>query len=225
MQPQPNGGYTVPALSVLDREEGHMPAVFKWVTVFIIVGLTALVLLSAPEDPAHTGSVSVTEELQAVVLYHEDDYLQFVGPFPAGEAREVGRVLAAIAREMRHSGEPVEPPGCLIAGGETTVTVRGAGKGGRNQELALSAALSFAGETGVLLASTGTDGIDGPTDAAGAFADGRTIQRARERGLDAGVALARNDSYPFFQALGDLIVTGPTGTNVMDLQLVFVRGG
>ena len=141
-----------------------------------------------------------------------------------GEAREVGRVLAAAGQEMRRSGEPVPLPGCLLGAGETTVSVVGSGRGGRNQELALGAALALEGEEGILVASLGTDGVDGPTDAAGAVVDGSTVSRARKRGLDPRDALARNDSNPLFASLGDLLLTGPTGTNVMDLHLVLVRG-
>ncbi len=139
-----------------------------------------------------------------------------------GEAREAGGLLAAVAREVRASGSPLAAPACLLSAGETTVAVRGAGRGGRNQELALGAALGLDGMEGVAVASFGTDGIDGPTDAAGAVAYGDTVERAAEAGLDPRAALVANDSYPFFAALGDLIVTGPTGTNVMDLQLVLV---
>lgn len=140
----------------------------------------------------------------------------------SGEATEVGRVLAALGREMRRSGEPLDVPGCLIAAGETTVTVRGAGRGGRNQEMALSAALEIAGDAGIVIGSVGTDGIDGPTDAAGALVDGTTLARAEADRLDVKGALARNDSYPILTALGDIVRTGPTGTNVMDLQIVLV---
>lgn len=138
-----------------------------------------------------------------------------------GEAREVGKVIAALAREVAASGQPLPRPCCLVAGGETTVTVRGQGKGGRNQELALSAALKIAGLEDVLVAALATDGNDGPTEAGGALVDGSTIERARALGLDAHAALAENDSYPFFDALGDLIMTGPTNTNVNDLTFVF----
>jgi hydroxypyruvate reductase len=137
-----------------------------------------------------------------------------------GEAREVGRVLAALGQEVLRSGQPVPAPACLIAGGETTVTVLGPGSGGRNQELALGAALAMVGTPDLLIVSLGTDGIDGPTDVAGAVATGETLARARERQLDPVQALATSDTYTFFRALGDHIVTGPTGTNVMDLQLV-----
>ncbi len=135
---------------------------------------------------------------------------------------EVAGVLAAIAREAAETGRPAAPPCCLLAGGETTVAVRGPGRGGRNQELALSAAFGLSGLRRVLLLSAGTDGIDGPTDAAGAFADGATLARARDLGLDPLLALERNDAHPLFEALGDLLVTGPTGTNVMDLQVLLV---
>ncbi len=140
----------------------------------------------------------------------------------SGEAREVGRVLAAVGREVNAGGRPVAAPACIVAAGETTVTVRGGGRGGRNQEVALGAAHALGGTRGILVASMGTDGVDGPTDAAGAVADGTTLARGRRLGLDAGRALADNDAYPFFRALGDLIVTGPTGTNVMDVALVMV---
>jgi glycerate-2-kinase len=107
----------------------------------------------------------------------------------------------------------------VIAGGETTVNVRGGGKGGRNQEFALAAAVEVAGEESMAVLAAGTDGIDGPTDAAGAYVDGTTLARASSLGLDPGAHLSRNDAYPFFEALGDLVVTGPTGTNVADLVI------
>jgi hydroxypyruvate reductase len=138
-----------------------------------------------------------------------------------GEAREVGRLAAALAREMALHDCPVPRPACLVWGGETTVTVRGQGRGGRNQELALAAAMAMEGLSSVLLVALGTDGTDGPTDAAGAIATGATAARARALGLDPFRSLADNDSYPFFQALDDLIRTGPTGTNVNDLLMLY----
>lgn len=137
-----------------------------------------------------------------------------------GEAREVGKVLAALVLEVRATGHPLEAPCCLVAGGESTVTIRGAGKGGRNQEMALAAALAIEGAEGLLFFSAGTDGTDGPTDAAGAMADGQTVPQARAAGLDPARHLAENDAYPFFRALGDLVLTGPTRTNVMDVHLL-----
>jgi glycerate 2-kinase len=142
--------------------------------------------------------------------------------FVEGEAREVARVFAAIAKEILHSGCPVPRPACLVAGGETTVTVCGSGLGGRNQEMALSAALEIAGLEDVMIIPLATDGTDGPTDAAGAIADGSTVRRAQEAGLSATQYLANNDSYHFFQQLGDLLITGPTNTNVNDLTFTFV---
>jgi hydroxypyruvate reductase len=139
-----------------------------------------------------------------------------------GETREVARVHAAIVREILASGRPARPPVCLISGGETTVTLRGNGLGGRNQEFVLAAAIELAGLPDVVVLSGGTDGTDGPTDAAGAIADGATLARAERIGLDARRMLAENDSYHFFEPLGDLIKTGPTNTNVMDLRLLLV---
>jgi hydroxypyruvate reductase len=139
-----------------------------------------------------------------------------------GEAREAAGVLAAMAREIRASGHPVPPPACLISGGEPTVTLEGEGKGGRNQEFALAAALGIQGLENVVILAAGTDGTDGPTDAAGALVDGTTVKRAERMGLSAWDHLHRHDAYPFFDRLGDLIRTGPTRTNVMDVHLVLV---
>ena len=142
--------------------------------------------------------------------------------FIEGETRDVAGVHAAIAKEILSSGNPIERPACVISGGETTVTIRGGGKGGRNQEFSLAAAMDIDGLENVVLLSAGTDGTDGPTDAAGAISDGATVVRARKLGMDPNHYLRENDSYHFFKALGDLILTGPTFTNVMDLRLVFV---
>ena len=139
-----------------------------------------------------------------------------------GEAREVVKVLTAIAKEVRDSGNPLSAPACILCGGETTVTIRGDGKGGRNQEFALAAALGLDGIENIVVLAGGTDGNDGPTDAAGAITDGRTLARARGKGLDPLDYLRRNDSYHFFQALEDLVITGPTLTNVMDVYMVLV---
>ena len=138
--------------------------------------------------------------------------------FVEGETREIARMHAAIAREMVASGRPARPRACIVTGGETTVTLRGQGLGGRNQEFVLAAALDIAGLENVVVLSAGTDGTDGPTDAAGAIADGRTL----ERDCRAAAFLAENDSYHYFDALGDLVRTGPTGTNVMDVRILLV---
>jgi hydroxypyruvate reductase len=148
---------------------------------------------------------------------------EIVSTYVQGEAREVGTVLAAVAKEVAMYGRPVPRPACLLFGGETTVTVRGGGTGGRNSELALSAALALDGlGPDVVVASFATDGGDGPSPGAGAISDGTTIDRARIAGLDARAALANNDSYTFWAALGDAVVTGPTGTNVNDVMAVLV---
>ena len=139
-----------------------------------------------------------------------------------GEARDAARELVALGREIAAGRGPVAPPACLIAGGETTVTVRGDGIGGRCQEFALAAALELEGRDGMAVLAAGTDGSDGPTDAAGAVADGDSAARARHQGLDPRAHLDRNDSNPVFAALGDLVVTGPTNTNLLDLYLVLV---
>jgi len=136
-----------------------------------------------------------------------------------GEAREVARAFAAILEEAARSGAPVGRPGCLIAAGETTVTVRGRGRGGRCQEFAVGALPSLAGLERAVILAAGTDGSDGPTDAAGALVDPTSLDRARALGLDPARALGDNDAYPFLAALGDLVVTGPTGSNLMDVYL------
>ncbi len=141
--------------------------------------------------------------------------------FLQGEAREVGRMMAAIARQIQATGEPVKRPACVIAGGETTVTVRGAGKGGRNQELALGSLQEMAGLPRTMLVAFATDGSDGPTEAAGAVVTGDSLDRGLTLGLDPQKFLDRNDAYLFFDRLGDLLRSGPTQTNVNDLTILF----
>ncbi len=135
-----------------------------------------------------------------------------------GEAHEAALLLANRAR-----GADFTRPACLLSGGETTVAVKGTGTGGRNTELALAFALEIEGLDGITLLSAGTDGTDGPTDAAGAVVDGRTITRARSMGLDAAAYLNNNDSHTFFRKTDELLVTGPTGTNVMDIQIILAE--
>lgn len=137
-----------------------------------------------------------------------------------GESREVGLVLSGIAKESLKSGNPLEPPAAIISGGETTVTIRGGGKGGRNQELVLGFLQNYT--PGITIVSADTDGIDGATDACGAIAGGTTLERAKKMGLSIADALKENASYDFFRSLGDLIFTGPTGTNVSDLRIILV---
>jgi glycerate 2-kinase len=140
----------------------------------------------------------------------------------SGESREIAHYYSAIAREIRKYRRPVEPPCCIIAGGETTVRVRGDGKGGRCQELALSVAMDIQDISGCVFLAAGTDGIDGPTDAAGAIVDSNTIEKALKSGLVPEQYIRDNNSFEFFEQMNELIKTGPTGTNVMDIHLLFV---
>ena len=148
-----------------------------------------------------------------------------LGSFLEGETRHVAVALAGIVRSIRADRLPLAPPCCLLAGGETTVTLaKDHGQGGRNQEFVLAAAAKL-GEEGLadtVILSGGTDGEDGPTDAAGAVADARTLRRAAERGLSPPAFLERNDAYHFFAATGDLLRTGLTQTNVMDVRVILV---
>jgi hydroxypyruvate reductase len=141
-----------------------------------------------------------------------------------GETKEVARVHSGIAKEILKTGFPVPPPACVISGGETTVTIKGKGLGGRNQEFCLAAAMDIHGLTPrVVIISAGTDGNDGPTDAAGAIADPLSIIRGKEMGMEAIDYLLENDSYHYFHKLNDLIRCGPTNTNVMDVRFVLVK--
>ena len=142
-----------------------------------------------------------------------------VTSFMEGEAKEIGRAIAGTARDIAANDRPVARPGCAVFGGETTVTVRGKGRGGRSQEMALAAALALRGHERAGVITLATDGSDGPTNAAGGIVDGKSVDRARAAGIDAGQALANNDSHSFLEAAGDLIVTGPTHTNVNDLYI------
>ena len=138
-----------------------------------------------------------------------------------GEAREAGRFMASILRQVVYHGQPIPRPACIIAGGETTVTILGDGLGGRNQEVALGAAAHLACIPRIAMITLATDGGDGPTDAAGAIVTGETWERAKLSGLDPADFLGRNDVYTFFDSLGGLLKTGPTNTNVNDLAFLF----
>lgn len=142
--------------------------------------------------------------------------------FITGDTRQAAIFHAAVIKEIRASGHPVRPPACLLSGGETTVVVTGPGMGGRNQEFALTLAKEIRDMEGVLALIAGSDGTDGPTDAAGAFADGTTLRRGESLGMEAASFLAQNDSYNYFRVLGDLFFTGPTGTNVMDIRIILL---
>jgi len=169
---------------------------------------------------------SNSQSVRAAASYLEEEGLSVInlGSFVEGEARHVGVVLAGIGQGILHQSRPAPPPAAVVCGGETTVHVTGGGLGGRNQELVLGAVEKISGEEGICILSLGTDGIDGVTDAAGALADGHTYDRAMERGMDPSDYLKDNDSYNFFKELGDLIFTGPTLTNVMDVMVVVALG-
>ena len=217
------------ALAILDkyRIRGEIPSSIR---THLEAGATGKVSETPkPEDPlfGRVKSVMVASNIQALEAARaEAERLGFraiiLSSFIEGETREIARMHAALALEVRASGHPARPPVCLITGGESTVTLRGTGKGGRNQEFALASALDIAGLPDVVVFSAGTDGTDGPTDAAGALADGDTVKRALGLGLTPRAALDGNDAYPFFERLGDLVITGPTRTNVMDVRLVLV---
>ena len=183
-----------------------------------------------PGDPvfARTQNIIIGSNIQALLAAKSKaEALGYHGlilsSFIEGETREIAGIHAALAKEILATGNPVRRPASLVSGGETTVTVRGRGLGGRNQEFALAAAIAIDGLAKVVILSGGTDGTDGPTDAAGAIADGTTVLRAHALGMDPERYLGDNDSYHFFKPLGDLLMTGPTLTNVMDLRLVLVR--
>ncbi len=143
-------------------------------------------------------------------------------PALAGEARDEGRRFGSLAKAIVRAGTPLRRPCCMVAGGETIVTVTGKGTGGRAQEFAAAGALEIAGLPKVWMVAMGTDGTDGPTDAAGAMVDGQTVARAQRLSVELEEALRRHDTYPALQRLNQLIITGPTGTNVNDLYLLLM---
>ena len=182
-----------------------------------------------PLDPVFSGVTNIivgSNELAARAAVMEAAAREYntllLSTYIEGEAREVGKIAGAIAKGIRSGTGPVSSPACVVWGGETTVTVHGQGKGGRNQELALSAALSIDGLPDVLLLALATDGTDGPTDAAGAIVDGTSTSLARSRGWDIYSTLDNNNSYPLLDDIGALLHLGPTGTNVNDLMVLLV---
>ena len=182
-----------------------------------------------PGDPRFAGAETVLVATPQVSLEaaaaraREAGITPFIlGDAIEGEAREVARVMAAVAQSAARHGQPVAPPAVLLSGGETTVTVRGQGRGGRNAEFQLALALALAGAPGIHAIAGDTDGIDGIEDAAGAIVVPDTLARATARGLDAKASLADNDAHTFFASLDDLVVTGPTLTNVNDFRAIVV---
>lgn len=169
------------------------------------------------------GSNRLAAEAAVQALLSEGVDARLLASARTGEARVLGREVAALAREELASSPSRTKPVCLVIGGETTVSVKGSGRGGRNQEVALAAAAGIDGCPGITIIALATDGQDGPTDAAGAVADGNTLERGRRLGMDAASYLANNDAYRFFGPLNDLLRCGPTGTNVADLTFVFIE--
>lgn len=199
-----------PAAAALLRENGN-PAPSASDPVF--AGNKVAIVASASLSLEAAAAEAETRGIPAAIL---SDAVE-------GEAREVAKVHAALAREVRQRHRPFAPPHLLLSGGETSVTLRGNGKGGRNSEFLLAFAIAIDGIDGITALAADTDGIDGAGDNAGAFADGTTARRLRAHGIDPRAALANNDAYHAFEKLGDLFVTGPTGTNVNDFRAIIVR--
>jgi glycerate 2-kinase len=182
-----------------------------------------------PGDPAFEKVENILVGSNILALGAADQRARFLGfntlilsSSVVGETREAAKFHTAIAKEIVTTSHPLHRPACILSGGETTVTLKGHGLGGRNQEFALAAALEIDGLENVVILSGGTDGTDGPTDAAGAVADHTTVRRAMAMGMEPKNHLEENNAYPFFQNLGDLLMTGPTRTNVMDVRILLV---
>jgi len=182
-----------------------------------------------PDDPVfrNTYNLIVASNLECVMAARrkaeELGYTALVlSSMVEGETREVALVHGAVAKETLKTGNPIPTPACVLSGGETTVSISGDGLGGRNMEFSLAAGIDLDGWSKVVVLSAGTDGTDGPTDAAGAMVDGGSMEKAGKMGLNPFKYLADNDSYHFFEKLGGLIKTGPTNTNVMDLRIMLM---
>ncbi|HYZ26438.1 MAG TPA: glycerate kinase [Geminicoccaceae bacterium] len=185
-----------------------------------------------PGDPRLAGATTVivarpqaSLEAAAARARAEGVAPVILGDALEGEAREVAKVLVGVALQVRRHGQPAPPPCVLLSGGETTVTVRGSGRGGRNAEFLLALAVHLNGAAGISALAADTDGIDGSEDNAGALLGPDSLARARDQGLDAKAMLADNDGYGFFAALGDLVITGPTLTNVNDFRAILIEAG
>jgi hydroxypyruvate reductase len=160
----------------------------------------------------------------AALARREGIAVHILGDSLEGEAREVGTVMAGIAQQVASKGQPFQTPCVLLSGGETTVTVRGDGRGGRNVEFLLSLGLALKGRSGIHALAGDTDGVDGQEEIAGAYLAPDSLQRARALGICPGDSLANNDGHGFFSALGDSVITGPTLTNVNDFRAIYIDG-
>lgn len=224
-------GPTVP-MAAGRSEARHLVSLYRLKLPAAAEGLLASDLNPAPlpTDPRFAGNsvrivASATLSLEAAANAATGFGLtpHILSDAIEGEARDVARVHAALAREVRRRNRPFEKPALLLSGGETTVTLRGDGRGGRNAEFLLAFALDIEGTTGISALAADTDGIDGAGDNAGAFADGQTATRMRAAGVDPRAALANNDAYNAFRAIDGLFSTGPTGTNVNDFRAIIIR--
>lgn len=212
------------ALTLIERYSLDLPAkVMAWIN-------SPESAAPSPDDPRFArnevrliASASVSLEAAAAEARAAGIDAIILSDAIEGEARDVGGVHAAIAREVAGRGRPFTKPVVVLSGGETTVTIRGKGKGGRNSEFLLALALGIDGAQGVSALAADTDGIDGSEDNAGAFADDTTIARLAAQRLDAAAFLQKNDSWSAFDALGDLFKPGPTGTNVNDFRAILVQ--
>jgi glycerate 2-kinase len=225
----PDSSTFADALAVLDRyrlREKAPPAVVR----HLEEGAAGRIPETPKEMPANVHNVILANNARALrAAAARAESLGYrvlnLGSFVEGETRQVATAIAGIVRSIRVDGLPVAPPACILIGGETTVTLApGSGKGGRNQEFVLAVLhkLGSEGMRGVAVLSGGTDGEDGPTDAAGAIADERTWPAIRRHGLDVARHLDRHDAYPLFDAVGGLIRTGLTHTNVMDVRVIVI---
>jgi glycerate 2-kinase len=224
-------GPTVPLASRRD-EVRHLVAVHG-----IALPQPAMALLASDDNPAPrandpafarntiriVASAALSLEAAATLAATRGLAAHILSDAVEGEARDVASVHAALAKEVRTRNRPFAKPALILSGGESTVTLRGKGRGGRNAEFLLAFALAIDGLDGITALACDTDGIDGTEDNAGAIADGTSAARMRAAGIDPLAALANNDAYSAFKAVGDLVVTGPTGTNVNDFRAIIVR--
>ena len=214
------------AQDILKRYQISMPKI----TTLLQRGQIDLAETPKPKDPLFNNVHNLIigsnrQAAQAAISQAQEEGFntQLLTTYLQGEARQAGRFLGAIARQIERTDHPIPQPACIVVGGETTVTLRGDGLGGRNTELALSAVEEISGLNNIALVTLATDGGDGPTDAAGAVVTGDTLARALQLGLTPADFLARNDSYNFFEPLGDLLKPGPTMTNVNDLAFLIAK--
>ncbi len=211
------------ALAIVDRYRIALPGVARQI-LESGAGETL-----KPDDPRLAGvethliaTPQLALEAAAAIAEQAGVRAHILGDSLEGEARDVGKVMAGIALQVARHRMPFEPPCVLMSGGETTVTLRGDGRGGRNVEFLLSLAIALRGQAGVYAVAGDTDGVDGVEEIAGAMADPSTLARAWAQGINPATALANNDGHGFFEALGDAVLTGPTLTNVNDFRAILV---